>query len=294
MRESEFKKKHLSFWIIPEGSSKRMSLRLSYRKVWVILALFGLWILILIILTLLHGRAAFELLSGKTLRQENERLRQYNSKVVELERELQEYRRFVQRVADLAGIEHPLPASRQERETNLAVFREEASPFKERETGLYPSNAEIASKSPEGIYHAVEEDARVEPESLVCIPRGVPMEGWITKGFSLKEHVFGGEHTGMDFAAKEGTEVRVTADGMVMLAGWDDVYGNLIAVDHGGGYVTYYGHNSKILVNLGDIVKRGDVIALSGNSGRSSAPHLHYEIRKDSLPIDPKDFLNSR
>ncbi|MGB2982003.1 MAG: M23 family metallopeptidase, partial [Candidatus Zixiibacteriota bacterium] len=72
------------------------------------------------------------------------------------------------------------------------------------------------------------------------------------------------------------------------------IYGELVAIDHGNGYATYYGHNSKNLVNLGDAIRRGQVIALSGNTGRSSAPHLHYEIRKDDVPIDPGTFLNRR
>jgi murein DD-endopeptidase MepM/ murein hydrolase activator NlpD len=88
--------------------------------------------------------------------------------------------------------------------------------------------------------------------------------------------------------------VKTTADGKVVLAGWDDMYGNLVAIDHGNGYVTYYGHTLKNLVNIGDNIRRGDVIALSGSSGRSSAPHLHYEIKKDGVPIDPKEYLNQR
>jgi murein DD-endopeptidase MepM/ murein hydrolase activator NlpD len=121
---------------------------------------------------------------------------------------------------------------------------------------------------------------------------GAPIEGWATKGFSMNNPKFGGGHPGVDFAAKIGTKVKVTADGKVASVVWDDMYGNLVAIDHGNGYMTYYGHNLKVLVNVGDTVHRGDVIALSGSSGRSSAPHLHYEIRKGDDVIDPKDFLN--
>ena len=247
------------------------------------------WVLVLIVLTLLHGKAVSDLISGKSLRQENERLRKYNAKVVELEKELQEYRRFTQKVAELAGIEYPTKG-----ETNLAFFQKEASPLNEDETDLYSSYTEIASKSSERVPPEGEENATIEPESLRHIPRGQPIDGWITRGFSLNEYIFGGQHTGIDFAAKESTEVKVTADGKVRFVGWDDVYGNLVVVDHQNGYVTYYGHNSKTLVDSADFVKRGEVIALSGNSGRSSAPHLHYEIRKDDIPIDPKDFLNPK
>jgi murein DD-endopeptidase MepM/ murein hydrolase activator NlpD len=290
-------KKHLDFLIVPEGSSKNVKFRLSFWKAWMILGLLGFWLVILIVLTLLNGKAVSDLISGKSLRQENERLKKYNAKVVELEKELQEYRRFTQRVAELAGIEYPTKT-----EINLAFFQKEASPLNEGETDLYSSYTEIASKSSERVPPEGEENARVEPESLRHIPQGQPIDGWITRGFSLKEHAFGGEHTGIDFAAKEGTEVKVTADGTVSFVGWDDVYGNLVVVDHQNGYLTYYGHNSKILMNSGDFVKKGEVIALSGNSGRSSAPHLHYEIRKvenpaaggDGVPIDPKDFLNRK
>ena len=297
------RKKYLNFLIIPEGSSRNIKFRLSFWKAWIILGLLVFWVLVLIVLTLLHGKAVSDLISGKSLRRENERLKKYNAKVVELEKELQEHRRFTQRVAELAGIEYPMKT-----ETNLASFQKEASFLDEGETDLYSSSAEIASKLSERVPPEGEENATIEPESLrhmrsiLRIPQGQPIEGWITRGFSLKEHVFGGEHTGIDFAAKEGTEVKVTADGMVSLVGWDDVYGNLVVVDHQNGYLTYYGHTSKILVNSGDFVKRGEAIALSGNSGRSSAPHLHYEIRKvenpaaggDGVPIDPKNFLNPR
>jgi len=196
-------------------------------------------------------------------------------------------------VAELAGIEYPTKT-----ETNLAFFQKEARSLNQGETDLYSGNTEIASKLSERVQPEGEENTTIEPESLrhmrsiLRIPKGQPIEGWITRGFSLNEYIFGGQHTGVDFAAKEGTEVKVTADGMVSFVGWDDVYGNLVVVDHQNGYVTYYGHNFKILINSGDFIKRGEVIALSGNSGRSSAPHLHYEIRKDDIPIDPKDFLN--
>ena len=101
----------------------------------------------------------------------------------------------------------------------------------------------------------------------------------------------GGPHPGIDIAAPEGREVKVTAPGVVRLAGWDDYYGNLIVVEHQNGYETYYGHNSKLVASVGEEVKRGQVIALSGNTGRSTAPHLHYEIRKDGESLNPRDYL---
>ena len=287
-------KKYVDFLIIPEGTSKKISFRLSFWKTRIVLGILGFWSVVLIVLTLLYGRTVSDLISGESLRQENERLRKYNAKVVELERELQEHREFAGRVAELAGIEHPFPGDLQKTEANLASSQTDADFLYEAGIHSTTKSAETAFGKFERSLSGTEEEIQVEPDSLRHIPGGRPIDGWVTRGFSLKEHVFGGEHPGVDFAAKEGTEVRVTADGIVSFAGWDNVYGHLAIVDHGNGYVTYYGHNSKILVDPNDFMKRGEVIALSGNSGRSSAPHLHYEIRKDDIPIDPKSFLDLR
>jgi murein DD-endopeptidase MepM/ murein hydrolase activator NlpD len=129
-------------------------------------------------------------------------------------------------------------------------------------------------------------------DSLSHIPTGTPIAGWITQEFSMNISGFGGEHPGLDFAAKTGTEVKTTADGQVSFVGWDEIYGFLVAIDHQNAYQTFYGHNSKILVEVGDNVRRGEVIALSGNTGRSSAPHLHYEIRQNEVPVNPSSSIN--
>jgi len=104
----------------------------------------------------------------------------------------------------------------------------------------------------------------------------------------------GGAHAGIDIAASLGMEVRATASGEVRFAGRDDYYGELIVIDHNYGYQTYYGHNSKLLVSKGEKIGRWQVIALSGNSGRSSAPHLHYEIKKDGVSVNPEDYLRKK
>jgi murein DD-endopeptidase MepM/ murein hydrolase activator NlpD len=267
-----------------------------------ILGLLGILIIVLIILSVFYGKVIYGGISDKLLRQENERLKKYNAKVVELEKELQEYRSFARRVAELAGIEYPFSPNPQKRETNLALLREDTTALNKGRILSSLENTETGSKLPERSQFVGEKKGQTDSDSLRRIPKGQPIDGWITKGFSLNEYAFGGEHTGIDFAAKEGTKVKVTADGTVSFVGWDDVYGNLVMVDHKNGYVTYYGHNSKILVNSGNFVRKGEVIALSGNSGRSSAPHLHYEIRKvenpaaggNGIPINPTDFLNPK
>jgi murein DD-endopeptidase MepM/ murein hydrolase activator NlpD len=95
----------------------------------------------------------------------------------------------------------------------------------------------------------------------------------------------------MDFRAPTGMEARTTAAGVVVKAGWNGGYGRMVEVDHGQGYATRYGHLSEILVKVGDKVTAGEVIGRTGSSGRSTGPHLHYEIRHNGAALDPARFL---
>lgn len=101
----------------------------------------------------------------------------------------------------------------------------------------------------------------------------------------------GAEHPGIDVAVAHGSYVRAAASGIVRTTGADDVYGHHVLIDHGDGYETMYGHASRLFVNIGDLVERHEVIALSGSTGRSTAPHLHFEIRKDGQPVDPLNYV---
>lgn len=101
------------------------------------------------------------------------------------------------------------------------------------------------------------------------------------------------EHEGIDLVAAHGTKIRAAADGTVSFAGWQGGYGYLIKINHGYGYETRYGHNSKILVYVGKTVKKGQVISLSGSSGVATGPHLHYEVRINGQPVNPAQFLRN-
>ena len=98
-------------------------------------------------------------------------------------------------------------------------------------------------------------------------------------------------HEGLDFSAAHGEPIRATASGIVVLAGNDRYYGKYVKIEHGGGLETRYAHASKLLVKAGDLVAKGEVIALVGNTGRSTGPHLHYEIRLRGNSLDPRKYL---
>lgn len=123
---------------------------------------------------------------------------------------------------------------------------------------------------------------------------GAPSEWPLTEpGFLTRTPMEGGneEHPGVDIAVPTGSYVRAAGTGTVTETGADGVYGNYVIVDHGEGYRSLYGHASLILATAGSEVRRDEVIALSGSSGRSTAPHLHFEISKDGVPIDPLTFV---
>lgn len=121
-----------------------------------------------------------------------------------------------------------------------------------------------------------------------------PVEGTLRSSFGSRPDPFSGEgafHTGIDIAAPPGTSVHVTADGVVVSAGWGGNYGKIVIIDHGNGLETYYAHLSQFLVVPGQEVRRDQVIALSGCTGRSTGPHVHYEVRLHGTPINPAKFL---
>ncbi len=122
-----------------------------------------------------------------------------------------------------------------------------------------------------------------------------PVRGWVTSPFGNRNSPFTGIptfHEGMDIAAQTGTPVMAPAEGVVIRAGFATGYGNVVELSHGYGIKTIFGHNSRLNVKTGQRVKRGDVISYVGDSGSSTGPHLHYEVRLNGLPVNPVRYLN--
>jgi murein DD-endopeptidase MepM/ murein hydrolase activator NlpD len=127
------------------------------------------------------------------------------------------------------------------------------------------------------------------------VPGGRPVEsGYISSLYGQRTDPFDGNqtsHHGIDFAGVAGSQVLAVADGIVSHTGTDGGYGRLVEITHGNGYVTRYAHNAKLLVKPGQTVKRGDPIALMGSTGRSTGPHVHFEVLRDGRPMNPLSFV---
>lgn len=135
----------------------------------------------------------------------------------------------------------------------------------------------------------------VERQSILnSIPSIKPARGWFTSRFGYRIDPFTGKpdmHYGLDIAAGPGTPVIAPGDGVVSYVGYESGYGKIVAIDHGYGVKTRFGHNSQIYVQLGQKVKQKDVISAVGSTGRSSGPHLHYEVRINDIAVDPINYI---
>ncbi|HWO00938.1 MAG TPA: M23 family metallopeptidase [Blastocatellia bacterium] len=133
---------------------------------------------------------------------------------------------------------------------------------------------------------------------VASIPAGLPVNGYVTDGFGMRRNPFNGEgrevHEGLDIAVDFGTPVSSTADGLVIYAAPHAGYGNLVVVYHSNGVTTRYGHLSRITVEAGQRIKRGEQVGHAGSTGRSTGTHVHYEIRENDQPVDPATYMASR
>lgn len=134
-----------------------------------------------------------------------------------------------------------------------------------------------------------------ERQSLInATPNIKPARGWLTSRFGYRVSPFSGKaalHAGLDIAAAPGSPIYAPADGVVSFAGYDQGYGKLVSIDHGYGVTTRFGHTSQIYVQVGQKISKWDVIAAVGNTGRSTGPHLHYEVRINGTSVDPINFI---
>lgn len=255
--------KFLTVLVVPHDERNVRRLRLSYRWIKVGITLAGVLLVVVALAVLGYGRIASQATRAALLERENERLEAENAKVGEIAENLERTERAYAQIREMAGLPPDDPATRP------AGGREDPGPPGDGGGPGAPAPA-TATDAPDSV------------------PSGWPLS---LKGFESAGFGEDGGHPGVDIAVPVHTPVLATARGVVAAADSDPVYGHFVVVAHGGGIETMYGHNAVLLVERGEGVDRGQPIAYSGNSGRSTAPHLHYEIRRDGRAIDPAPYL---
>lgn len=137
---------------------------------------------------------------------------------------------------------------------------------------------------------------RTQKDVYLATPTGYPVPGNISSRYGKRENPFSGEngfHSGIDISASPGTPIRATAEGVVSHSGWTTNSGNVVVLEHGCGFSTIYAHNKKNAVKVGQKVKRGDTIGYVGSTGKSTGPHVHYEVWKNRRNVNPQNFLRA-
>ncbi|MBN1255020.1 MAG: peptidoglycan DD-metalloendopeptidase family protein [Deltaproteobacteria bacterium] len=218
-----------------------------------------------------------------------------NKKVEEFQQHIQRLKEFDVKLRIIANLENASETesflgvggvtpreSWQEPETDLQKLRAELDRL--------CTEAEFREKSFQELHSFLEGKKR----ELACTPAIWPVRGWLTSGFGYRIDPFTGLrqfHEGLDIANRLGTPIVASADGIVSRCSNNFGFGLTVEINHGYGLLTRYAHLSKAYVRVGQRVKRGDRIAAMGNSGRATGPHLHYEVRLNNVPINPRNYI---
>lgn len=248
--------RRLSFIIVPHGDLETRTYEISYGLLKILLGVAVVLLVVFVVMVSSWWFIATQAARVSGLEDEVARLEAERAKVAELAQNLAEAEEQYQRVRQLLGVED----SEAPQEVALPPLRNE-------QAGAVASTAEVGRPSSWPLTQA----------------------GFITQ--MRQANTGGASHPGLDIAVPADSYIRAAGSGTVEDAGVDDVYGRYILIDHGDGVESMYGHASRIFVQAGDTVERNEVIALSGSTGRSTAPHLHFEIRKDGEPVDPLAYV---
>lgn len=296
------RKKHYTLMVVPDDQGKVISVKVGAR---IFLAMLTLWIASVVL-------SAFIITRHADYRAAKAYDRYLNIKHKEFAKEILDIRDSVQRTSE---IDKQLRDLLQLKSRNAIIkYTGFGGPSyldtKLLEKNVKDSDSTISRRSYELAVRYVQDQAKDSEASfqeiisyiteqrarLTAVPSGWPVKGWITASFGSRIDPFTGTlsyHAGVDIANDIGTPVKATADGVILTADFEPTgYGNLVSINHGNGYITKYGHMLKYVVSPGQHIKKGQVIGYLGNTGRSTAPHLHYEVKLNGVAINPVKYLN--
>ena len=262
--------KQLSIIVAPHDNSKTWNFRVSYRLMYTFASLIIVGIIASLLFMFNYGRILVAAERSVLVQRENSNLKTQVAQIDSLKLELLNLQALSIQIKGMLGV---------------AMSAEDS---------ILVANWSPDAKSPTiGGQEATETVEEQEQRMILeALPSMWPLKGYVTREY----HFTGGDkhpdyHPGIDIAAARGTPVRASAEGVAETSRWDETYGWMIEVDHGFAIHSLYGHNQRNLVKTGDRVTRGQTIAYLGSTGKSTAPHLHFEVLKNGVPVDPREYL---
>jgi len=249
--------KYVTVMLIPEGTENRRSWRVRQSVLKLAGVVIGMVVAGILLFLVFYGKILSRAAMTEKMEAENAELRRYRYKVQLLEENFNQMRQLVSRLATVAGIDFQFPE--------------------------LPDDSTLFAQVDRGVGAVMARPGHLD----WSLPVGLPVQGFITQEFEILDDNH--YHPGVDIACAVGTPVLATGSGRVLFADFDETYGYMAVIKHSDTISTIYGHNETLLVTEGQGVVVGSRIALSGNTGKSSAPHVHYEIRIHDQPINPMD-----
>jgi murein DD-endopeptidase MepM/ murein hydrolase activator NlpD len=310
----------ITIMVIPERTREVHKLVVPFLLVKLGVILFSLMTVFLVIVGVDYFHVLGRMGENKALKGENFKLRQeiqtVRNKVDSMESTIERVRNYAKKLQILTGqgngknqLDMPmgpvetepdrLPSSRDNKHSQNEFFDAEVTraAFESNQAGLQDKleKLELVGEETETALTKLHTFLIARTAIINATPSLLPINGWLSSTFGYRRNPYDGSyrlHSGVDIAAEPGTPVRAPADGSVIFSGYREGYGKVIVMDHGYGIRTLFAHNSALFVGQGSKVKRGETISQVGNTGHSTGPHLHYEIRKNGVPVNPSTFLS--
>ena len=293
--------------IIPENSSKPKQFHIPAWAVRAGLVILPVLALITLTLFLDYRFVANQVYENRELQSENRRLRQsvqlYQNRMEAMESSLDRIENFSARLKMITNLmdkdqlsqQIQLPPPNASTNLNFSANSSEADGSLLKKEDQTFEKLSLQALTLEQNLHDLYELLSDQKSFLNALPTKKPAEGYFTSGFGVRLSPLGEStekmHEGLDIANAVGTPIKAPARATVVFAGKKSGYGQIVILDHGYGLETWYGHTSRMLVKPGMKVKRGQSIALIGNSGHSTGSHLHYEVRVHGIPVDPLAYI---
>lgn len=316
-RRGWWRERFVSVMVIPERTRHVHKFVVPFFALKIGAVLFCLGVVLMVVVSLDYIHVLGRIAENKQLKGENYKLRQeiqvIRNKVESMETTVERVRNYAKKLQILTGqtdksdglpqgggpLEEDLdrlPAAKAaERRSEIFLPNPEMSRLTELPLEERLARLENVSQSAEFGLSRLQTSLLVKSALIQATPSLLPIAGWVSSPFGYRRHPYDGSyrlHSGVDIVAEPGTPVRAPAPGLIVFAGFREGYGKVVVLDHGYGISSLFGHNSKLFVNSGMKVKRGETVAEVGSTGHSTGPHLHYEIRKNGVPVNPMTFLS--